>query len=79
MTNGQSPIRYKYDQNRLIEIRFTDIPSGDNPANVVYKYAPSGSGNNTGKLVYKRDESGKPILSMAIWGKLLRKQNHSRL
>jgi len=71
MTNGQPPIEYKYDQNRLIEVRLPDIPSGDNPANVMYKYGPSGSGNNSGKLVYKRDNSGETHFEYGNMGEVL--------
>ncbi|RZJ90754.1 MAG: hypothetical protein EOO20_07200, partial [Chryseobacterium sp.] len=56
---SQNYIQYKYDFNRLSEIRLPDLPNGDNPANVRYFYELAGAGNNSGKLIMKTDNSGE--------------------
>lgn len=61
LQNGasQNYVQYKYDFNRISEIRLPDLPNGGNPGNVRYFYEQAGVGNNSGKLIRKIDNSGE--------------------
>ncbi|PKF73504.1 RHS repeat-associated core domain-containing protein [Chryseobacterium sp. PMSZPI] len=68
----QHYISYTYNYNRISEIRFPDLQSGnENPSNVTYKYGDPGSGNNTGKLIYQSDNSGKKEYEYGNMGEVI--------
>lgn len=68
---SQTYIQYKYDFNRLSEIRLPDLPNGDNPANVRYFYEQAGAGNNSGKLIMKTDNSGETRYEYGNMGEIV--------
>lgn len=65
-------IKYTYSYNRLTDITLPDLPNGQNPNNVSYKYGAPGSGNDTGKLIYKRDGTGDSYYSYGNLGEMIR-------
>lgn len=63
-------INYKYEINRLVHIKFPDLPSGaQNFANVTYKYGSSG--NQTGRLIYQEDATGAQEMTYGNMGELI--------
>ena len=63
-------INYEYEINRLIKIKFPDLPSGaSNFANVTYKYGDTG--NQTGRLVYQEDATGIQEMIYGNMGELV--------
>nr|WP_314493604.1 RHS repeat-associated core domain-containing protein [uncultured Chryseobacterium sp.] len=70
-TANAAEIKYEFDQNRLTGVVFPDIPSGPNPSNVRYKYAPAGSGNNTGRIISKSDNSGETRFEYGMMGEVI--------
>jgi RHS repeat-associated protein len=63
-------INYEYEINRLVHIKFPDLPSGaSNFANVTYKYGSSG--NQTGRLIYQEDATGAQEMSYGNMGELI--------
>lgn len=62
-------INYEYEINRLIKIKYPDLPSGaSNFANVTYKYGDTG--NETGKLIYQEDATGYQEMYYGNMGEL---------
>lgn len=62
-------INYEYEINRLVHIKFPDLPSGaQNFANVTYKYGSSG--NQTGRLIYQEDATGAQEMAYGNMGEL---------
>jgi len=63
-------INYEYEINRLVHIKFPDLPSGaSNFANVTYKYGSSG--NQTGRLIYQEDATGAQEMTYGNMGELI--------
>lgn len=68
----QQYIKYKYDQNRLVEVTLPSLPNGAmNPNNAKYQYAAAGNGNNTGRLIKKEDGTGSITYEYGNLGEVL--------
>lgn len=64
-----TPISYKYNLNRLIQINYPTLPNGaSNPSNVNYQYGSAG--NQTGRIAFKSDGTGETSYTYGNMGEV---------